>query len=116
MTEHAVKLDHILSNAEGSKPFPPPTSDGLEFKGNAAVVTTRLTESLAASFADRFEAFKELLLPRPSEPPMGIRSSRTSEARLNVWRSKNANLFQRDDPMVRDLSWILVAIMDAFFY
>jgi hypothetical protein len=63
----------------------------LEFKGNAAVVMTRLAESLL---------FNERRLPLPSEPPMGIRSSSTSDAKLNVWRSKNANLFQRDDAMV----------------
>jgi hypothetical protein len=83
---------------------------GLECNGRDAVVTTKLTVSLLETSAASCNEFMErLVLDRLLSalitalsiipPPIGIKSSNTSEARLSVCRSKNANLFHRDDGM-----------------
>jgi hypothetical protein len=72
----------------------------LEYKGNAAVVTIKLTESLLTSLPANFKDLTERRLSWLT-PSTGIRSSMTSGGTSSVLRSKKAKRFQRDEAMVK---------------
>ena len=108
----AVKLDHMSFTARewsSALLLLLCAAAGLEFKGKDAVVTTKLTLSLAEASAASFkECMERRMLDLPAvvfrldeeAPPIGMRSSKTSEARLSVLRSKKAKRFHLDEAIV----------------